>query len=90
MRLYTSFWGSRELPHVDAVAVAISRGKPRWRLLFRYRVLSELAPNDRTWAQETAEGFERSYLDQLEELGAEWVLERLVGIGDGAAVCLLC
>ncbi len=78
------------LPQVDAVMVAISRGKPRWRLPFKYRVLSELAPSDATWAAEDEEGFERSYLDQLETLGSEAILDRLAAIGDGRPVVCLC
>jgi hypothetical protein len=88
--LFTSHWRNRDLAGVDAVMVAISRGKPRWPLDFRYRVLRELAPNDRTWAQEDEEAFEASYVRQLEELGAEAILERLAGIGDGSPVVLLC
>lgn len=90
MQLYTSHWSSALLPHVAATMIAISRGKPRWKLAYRYRVLSELAPDDATWTEETEEGFERSYLDQLQALGSEAILARLAGIGDGRPICLLC
>ena len=51
-------------------------------------MLPELAPDDRTWAQETEEEFERSYLDQLEEIGAEAILEHLERLGGGRPVIL--
>jgi hypothetical protein len=90
LRSYTSHWGSLLLPHVAAVIVAISRGKPRWKLPFRYRRFDELAPSNATWQLEDTGEFERSYVGQLEELGAEAILARLRQIGDGRPVVLLC
>ncbi|CAA9430873.1 hypothetical protein AVDCRST_MAG82-2099 [uncultured Rubrobacteraceae bacterium] len=88
--MFTSHWRNRDLAGVDAVMVAISRGKPRWTLDFRYRVLSELAPSNEAWAMKDRESFEAAYGRQLEELGAEWILERLAAIGDGRPCVLLC
>ncbi len=93
MRLYTSFWSNPELRDLDAVPVSISRGRPRWSLPYRYRRYDELAPDDHTWAQEDRESFERSYLAQVEELGAERILADLRRISEehgGKALCLLC
>ena len=90
MQLFVSHWRSPLLADVDAVIASISRGQPRWPLPFRYRRLPELAPGDRTWAMEDEQEFAASYLDQLEEIGAEAILERLEGIGAGRPVVMLC
>lgn len=52
--------------------------------------MRELAPDDRTWRLEDLEAFERSYVRQLDELGAKAILERLEGIGGGTPIALLC
>jgi hypothetical protein len=90
VQLYTSYWQSPVLKDVDAQMVAISRGKPRWKLPFRYRVLAELAPDNHTWAQEDQEAFTASYLRQLEELGTEAILARLERLSGGLPVVALC
>jgi hypothetical protein len=75
---------------VDAQIVSISRGEPRWRLLFAYRRLRSLAPCDGAWNAQDREGYEAAYALQLEEIGAAAVLSALERItGDRAAV-LLC
>ena len=88
--VFTSHWRSPLLEDADAVRVSISRGQPRRSLPFRYRRLPELAPDDRTWAEETEEGFGASYARQLEELGAPAILERLERIAGGKTLVLLC
>lgn len=91
--IYTSHWGSRELPHLDATMVAISRGKPRWRLPFRYRVLGLLAPSREAFALKDHSEFEAAYLAGLEEVGAETILaalERISRENGGRPLVLLC
>lgn len=93
MRLFTSHWRSLELRALDAVPVSISRGRPRWSLPYRYRRYDELAPDDRTWAHEDLNEFERSYISQLEALGADTIMAGLRRISEqhgGKALCLLC
>jgi len=53
-------------------------------------VLRSLAPDDRTWAHEDLREFERSYVRQLEELGAERILADLRRVGAGRPVIMLC
>ena len=91
MRLFTSFWSNPELRDLDAVIVSISRGEPRWPLPFTYRRLRELAPDNETWKHQDRESFERSYIAQLEEVGATAILERLERIsGARRPVVMLC
>jgi hypothetical protein len=90
VELYTSHWRNGELGDLAAVSVSISRGRPRWSLPFSYRRYDELAPSDATWALEDLGEFERSYLRQLEELGAGAILERLEWIGGGKPCICLC
>lgn len=91
MRLFTSFWSNPELRDLDAVIVSISRGEPRWPLPFTYRRLRELAPDNETWKHQDRESFERSYIAQLEEVGATAILERLERTrGARRPVVMLC
>jgi Protein of unknown function, DUF488 len=91
MRLFTSFWSNPELRDLDAVIVSISRGEPRWSLPFTYRRVRELAPDNETWTHLNRESFERSYIAQLEEVGAAAILERLERInGTRRPVVMLC
>ncbi len=90
MQLFTSHWRNRELAHVDATIIGVSRGTPRRSPGFPYRVLRLLAPNDHAWAQQERDGFERAYLAQLEELGPEHILQRLAALSGGKAVIALC
>lgn len=90
MELYTSHWRSPILANVDAQVVGISRGTPRWSLPFKYRKLSALAPDARTWAQEDQEQFEASYTQQLEALGAEAILTDLERVAGGKPAILVC
>ena len=90
---YTSHWRSPLLEDADAVIVSVSRGQPRWRLPFRYKKLSALAPGDEAWREQSMGRFEAAYTRQLEELGAETILEDLLRISEehgGKPLCLLC
>jgi hypothetical protein len=93
MQLFTSYWGNPELPHIDAVMVGISRGQPRWKLPYRYRVLDLLAPNRATFALEDLGQFEEAYLAGLEDIGQEVIigaLEQMAREGRGKPLVLLC
>ena len=91
MRLFTSFWSNPELRDLDAVIVSISRGEPRWPLPFTYRRIRELAPDNETWKHQDRDSFERSYITQLEKVGATAILERLERIsGTRRPVVMLC
>lgn len=90
IEVYTSHWRNRELADLDATIISISRGEPRWRLPFSYRRLRSLAPNDEAWAQEDRRSFEQAYLDQLDALGAEKILEEIRRIAGGRAALLTC
>ena len=89
-KLFTSHWRSSLLADVDAQIVSISRGEPRWRLPFAYRRLRSLAPCDEAWQEESTERFEAAYTRQLEELGAQRILDDLGRIGGGRPVVALC
>jgi hypothetical protein len=43
--LYTSFWANVVLANLDVVPVGVSRGTPRFRVPYRYRLLRVLAPS---------------------------------------------
>ncbi len=91
--IYTSHWGSSLLPHLDATMIAISRGKPRWRLPFRYRVLGLLAPSREAFALKDHAEFEAAYLAGLEEIGSDAIpaaLERISRENGGRPLVLLC
>ena len=93
MELYTSHWGNTELADLAAVPIAISRGKPRWRLPYRYRVLGQLAPSREVFSIEDPDEFTAAYLAQLDELGAEKAVSDLARIGTehgGRPLVLLC
>jgi hypothetical protein len=81
VELYTSHWGNKELTDLAAVPIAISRGKPRWRLPYRYRVLGQLAPSREVFGIEDPNRFDEAYRRQLDELGVERVLCELGRIG---------
>jgi hypothetical protein len=91
IELYTSHWRSPLLADVDAQIVSISRGEPRWRLPFRFRRLRQLAPGTEAWSHKAdREAFENAYQRQLQEIGAEPILERLEEISAGKPAILLC
>jgi Protein of unknown function, DUF488 len=90
VEIYTSHWGSALLPQLDATMLAISRGKPRWKLPYRYRVLGLLAPSCEAFALKDPEEFERAYMAGLEEVGAERIVQELQRIGNGKPAILLC
>jgi len=93
VELYTSHWHNKELADLAAVPIAISRGKPRWRLPYRFRVLGQLAPAREIFGIEDPDKFAAAYLTQLEELGVEKVVSDLVRISaqhGGRPLVLLC
>ena len=49
MRLYTSRWQNKELADLECQPVGISRGIPRFKTGYRYRLLRDLAPDNATW-----------------------------------------
>jgi len=92
--LFTSRWANKELAELRCQPVGISRGTPRFRTGFRYKLARELAPDDETWALAVDKGaFRASYIRQLEGLGLEAILERLAGISQETGrlpLVLLC
>jgi hypothetical protein len=89
VRIWTSYWGNRDLAHVGAVKACISRGRPKWSLPYRFRVLSDLAPSREAFKAPDGE-WQRIYRLQLEELGAQRILEDLERISNGHGVIMLC
>ncbi len=91
--IYTSRWADKSLAHLRCQPVGISRGNPRWKLPYRYRVARWLAPDDETWQHEDWDDFAASYRRQLDELGPDAIMGRLARISEetgGAALVLLC
>jgi len=92
VKLYTGHWGNKELADLDAVMVAISRGKPRWKLPYRYRVLGLLVPSKEAFTLQDWQEFERAYRAGLEEVGVERIVSELRRInyehGGKPLVCL--
>ena len=70
--------------------VSTSRGRPRWKLPFRYRRFDALAPSDETWALENTEQFAAAYVGQLKRLGADAIVSGLQRIGAGRTTVALC
>ena len=93
IELFTSRWANKELAELRCQPVGISRGTPRFRTGFRYKLARELAPNDEAWAAEDEEAFRATYIRQLEGLGLDAILGRLAGISQengGLPLVLLC
>lgn len=91
--LFTSYWSNPELRKVHAAKLCISRGVPRWPLPFRYRRANLLAPSRETFALQSDEAFEREYLRELDEAGAEKIAAMLARISreeGGGPLVLLC
>ncbi len=92
IRLYTSRWANKDLAHLAVVPTGISRGVPRWRLPYRYRMLRSLAPSREIFGLAEQE-FTAAYRAQLDELGVERILADLARIGGehgGRPLVLLC
>jgi hypothetical protein len=92
--LYTSRWANKELAELRCQPAGISRGTPRFKTGFRYKLARELAPDDETWALAAdEEAFRDAYIRQLEGLGLQAILGRLAGISHesgGLPLVLLC
>lgn len=91
--IYTSRWADKSLAHLRCQPVGISRGVPRWKMPYRYKLVRELAPDDRTWAEEDWSRFGDEYRRQLEELGLEAIvgkLEKISKEAGGLPVVLTC
>ncbi len=91
MRLYTSRWANKELADLECQPVGISRGVPRFRTGYRYKLVRELAPDNATWGLlDDPDAFRDSYLRQLEAIGADTILARLEAVSGGLPVVTLC
>ncbi len=93
MQLYTSRWADRDLAHLAAQPVGISRGTPRFRVGYRYKLMSELAPSREAFGLDDPREFEAAYRAGLEELGLEAILGKLAKISQesgGLPLILLC
>ena len=93
MRLFTSRWANRDLAHLRCVPTGISRGTPRFRTGFGYKLARELAPDDTVWGTADWPDFVEAYRRQLDGLGAEAIVDRLARISEqagGVAVVMLC
>ena len=89
--LFTSRWANKDLADLACQPVGISRGTPRFRTGYRYRLLRDLAPDDKTWGfLDDPDAFRHSYLDQLHRLGADAILARLEVVSGGLPVVCLC
>jgi Active DUF488-N3 subclade len=66
----------------DGEPVGISRGVPRWRLPYRYRMLRLLAPTRETFGLKDTDDFAEQYVARLEEIGLEKIISDLARIGE--------
>lgn len=93
MKLYTSRWANRGLSRLPVVPVGISRGTPRFPVPFKYRMARLLAPSKETFGLRSDADFERAYLAELEQAGAEKIdamLSKISAQEGGQDLCLLC
>lgn len=93
MRLYTSRWQNRDLERLDAVAVGISRGTPRFPVRYRYRRLPDLYPDGWMFGIEDDARFNEAYRKKLDRLGVDRIAEGLARISreeGGKPLALLC
>jgi hypothetical protein len=91
VELFTSRWANKDLADLVCQPVGISRGTPRFSTGYRYRLLRELAPDDKTWGSlDDPDAFRTSYLDQLKRIGADAILARLDGVSGGLPIVMLC
>jgi uncharacterized protein YeaO (DUF488 family) len=91
--LYTSRWANRDLAHLDVVPVGISRGVPRWRTPYRYKLLRLLAPSREAFGISEPQEFERAYKAELEKIGLERIVSELWRISEehgGRPLVMLC
>jgi len=94
IELFTSRWANKELADLRCQPVGISRGTPRFRTGYRYKLMRELAPDKEAWvAAGDDRAFRASYIRQLEGLGLDTILDRLARISHetgGLPLVLLC
>ena len=93
MRLYTSRWANRDLAHLRCLPVGISRGTPKFKTGYRYRLLRELAPSREAFGLDDPEEFAAAYRAGLEEIGLDAImmkLERITEESGNLPLVLLC
>lgn len=88
--LFTSHWRSPLLRDAEATFVGISRGVPRRRLPFRYKVLRSLAPSRKAFDLNDPNEFAGEYRAQLETLGPNRIADDLRRVSGGRPAVLLC
>jgi Protein of unknown function, DUF488 len=91
--LFTSRWASPLLCDLDVMPVGISRGVPRFKVSYRYKLLRLLAPSREAFEIRGDNEFDEVYVAGLEEIGMEKIAATLVRISeqhDGKPLALLC
>lgn len=91
--LFTSFWSNPLIGDLDATMVSISRGQPRYKLPFHYRMAPLLAPSREAFAVQDEDAFYKIYRQQLDEIGVDAILSKLSAISErdgGRSLILLC
>jgi hypothetical protein len=93
MKLYTSYYGNRNIAKTELLPVGISQGNPRFRLPYAVACyLRELAPARSIWAL-PKESFDLAYRKQLERRGVAAIMEQLESTSTkygGRDLVLLC
>jgi len=93
IELFTSRWASKDLAHRACQPVGISRGTPKFRTGYRYKLARELAPSREAFGLADPQEFEAAYRAGLEEIGLDAILGKLEGISKesgGLPLVLLC
>lgn len=92
-QLYTSTWQNHDLACLEVTPTGISRGMPRWRTPYRYRLLRLLAPSREAFALRNDNEFDQAYVAGLKAIGIEkiaTVLRHLSEEHGGKPLVLLC
>lgn len=69
--------------------VGVTVGNPRFSLPYRYRMAKEIAPSGLMGIEDTTE-FTRRYISMLDRVGVDKIREKLMDLGGGGPVVLLC
>lgn len=88
-----SRWANRDLTHLACQPVGISRGTPKFRVGYKYRIMRELAPSRGSFGLADPQAFDEAYRQGLEELGLDRILGKLARISQEAGslpLVLLC